>query len=192
MTPFSFLKHNWHNLFIVLILVMLDLPNLNAQEAKEETLANGIGKGRIRDNQGISQKFTNLSYEPLTDQVSFTDPASGVKLIRSMADVLQVDRQTGSHALTYCLVGAGAGLIGSLLGSDQVKADPFIESDPELERNLTIGLTVGFGLVGALIGSGYKKYETVVDRLSENHTSSVSYVVRPASTREFFAFVYRF
>lgn len=74
-------------------------------------------------------------------------------------DVKYVSVKKGSHALVGGLIGAGSGLLGSLLGVAQVKADPTLNGSEVKTAPIVIGITAGFGAIGAIIGALSPKWK---------------------------------
>jgi len=93
-----------------------------------------------------------------------------------ISELKYVSVKTGSHALTYGLIGAGSGLLGSLLGVASVKTDPYLGDSEVNYAPIVIGITVGFGAIGAIIGAFNYKWK----RLYFVDNSSTSFLMYPS------------
>ncbi|MCD4772304.1 MAG: hypothetical protein K8R41_02845 [Bacteroidales bacterium] len=82
----------------------------------------------------------------------------------------------GSKALTYGLLGAGSGLLGSLLGVLEVKADPYLDDSNVNYAPIIIGITAGFGIIGAFIGAFHYKWKRLYIK---DDKSSYSIMISP-------------
>lgn len=115
-------------------------------------------------------KVNNL--ELINDTIiTFKEVGSSQKSELSVSDVKYFSVRKGSYALTYGLIGAGCGLLGSLLGVAQLNADPMTDASEVNYTPIIIGITAGFGLLGAFIGAFSYKWKRLYFQNREVITS---------------------
>ena len=156
---------------LTLFLSILLLPAF-AQKQKQYIEKNKkYSQARIYKRNHKILKVSNL--EMVDDStMTFTASGSSQKEHLPVSDLKYVSVMKGSHALTYGLVGASSGLVGSLLGVTQ--ADPSW-SDPGTNAIIVVGITAGFGVIGALIGALNPKWR----RLYFSDRSTMSFLIYP-------------
>lgn len=93
-----------------------------------------------------------------------------------ISDLRYISVHDGSRALTYGLIGAGTGLLTSLIAYASVSADPYASVDQSKVAPVFIGFTVGFGALGAIIGAFSYKWKRLY---FQSKDLSTAYIVYP-------------
>jgi len=82
-----------------------------------------------------------------------------------LSGIYMIKTSKGTRAAEYAVYGGLIGGLSGLLAWGQAKAeaasDPFMETDDDLAKQLTIGFTVGGALIGGIVGAGKHKWETI-------------------------------
>jgi hypothetical protein len=110
---------------------------------------------RIEGTQGV------LGAQSLLGRTS-----SGEDLAIDRTKIRRLDRQSGSHAGRYALIGGGLGLTSALLawasGAARASADPYNEPVSAGQGlAITAGVTGGCAAIAALIGAGKPDWKPV-------------------------------
>ena len=97
----------------------------------------------------------------LTETVLQGRRESGAAISIPLDDIRTLDVSRGSKASRYTAIGAGMGLLASLLGVLSAASSP--DEDQTLDTGkilpVTLGATVGGGLLGMVIGLGSPNWE---------------------------------
>jgi len=151
------IKNQLTVLFNISIL-LIACVNAIAQENLSEQ-QNIFKNGRLRSTDGFEIHFSKLIMDQ--DSLTYSKLNSKVDNTIPISKVIRVEVQKGSHALEFGAALALSGLIGSVIGVAQAESSSGGTIESGTKTNLIVGLTAASGLIGLLIGSSYKKYETV-------------------------------
>lgn len=140
--------------FSVLLVLASTFPPVALAQDESPT----IGRYRILLNTG--ERLDGKDGRLFADHFEGND-RRGHPSRYELSEIVGIERKTGSKAGEYAAMGAGFGLITSLLAILQVEAD----SETELDSSAVIpvtGVLVGLSmLVGAAIGASNAEWESV-------------------------------
>jgi hypothetical protein len=138
---------------VALLFLLLSPQHLCAQ-----TEARALPRFRVRLTSGDRMEGRGGI---LTDSTLVGRTAAGASLNVRTADIRVLDVRAGSQAGRGALIGAGMGLVVSVLAIAQVAADPDSYTEKETAVKATVGLTLGGGIVGALVGLKGSRWQRI-------------------------------
>ena len=157
---------------IFLISIFLSITLIAQKEYVEKNKTYSLARVYLKNNKIF--KVNNLQLEN-DSTLTFKIIGTQAKSQHVVADVKYVSVKSGSHALEYGLIGAGSGLLGSLLGVAQVEADPMTSGTDVNNAPIVIGITAGFGVIGAFIGAFSYKWKRLYLHSNEDKLSFIVY-----------------
>lgn len=99
-----------------------------------------------------------------------------------LTNIRYVGIKAGSHAASYGAYGAAVGLLSSLYGVLDVKADPTLDDSGVNWAPFIIGFTAGGALIGAIVGACVPKWKLLY---IPDRKTSYSIVLAPVTTRNY-------
>jgi len=161
---------------LLLSLMVLFCLSLSAQKQKEYIQKKiNYSVARIYKKNYKIIKVNNLKMINDTT-ITFNAVGSAKDNQIPVSELRYISVRDGSRALTYGLIGAGTGLLTSLIAYASVSADPSSNVDNSKIAPVFIGFTVGFGALGAIIGAFSYKWKRLY---FQSKDLSTTYIVYP-------------
>lgn len=157
----------------LIVLFAFTVIILNAQKEYIETNKN-YSVARVYHKNYKIIKVNNL--ELVNDSLmTFKAVGSSKEEQLLVTDVRYISVRNGSMALTYGLIGAGTGLLSSLIAVAAVSVDPSVDDSNLNYAPIIIGFTVGFGALGAIIGAFNSKWKRLYFKSKDLTTTYIVY-----------------
>lgn len=134
------------------------------------------GKPAVTVNNLVLTADTVLKYN-----LSGNSSVSGSQT-RNINNIRYIGVKTGTHAGIYGVYGAASGLVGSVIGVLQVKADPTLDDSGVDWAPFILGFTAGGAVIGAVVGLCVPRWKMLY--IPEKSTAC-SVVLTPLSNRNF-------
>lgn len=167
----------------LIVLFIFAVIILNAQKEYIENNKN-YSVARVYHKNYKIIKVNNL--ELVNDSLmTFKAVGSSKEEQLPVTDVRYISVRHGSMALTYGLIGAGTGLLSSLIAVAAVSVDPSVDDSNVNYAPIIIGFTFGFGALGAIIGAFNYKWKRLYFE-SKDLTTNV--IIYPSFNRNTYGF----